>query len=176
MMNLKELELVIRNLKVVLSDCDGVLTDGGLYYMEDGTEMRKFQVLDGMGFIRLKQIGIKTGIITGDATNIVDHRAKKLKVDYFYKGSLNKLDIIREIAQKERITLKQIAYIADDIFDIEALDAVGLAFVPSTADERIKKHADYVTIKGGGAGCFREIAELIIERRNCHEGSSICNN
>lgn len=77
MMNLKELELVIRNLKVVLSDCDGVLTDGGLYYMEDGTEMRKFQVLDGMGFIRLKQIGIKTGIITGDATNIVDHRAKK---------------------------------------------------------------------------------------------------
>lgn len=176
MMNADEMNKIIQNLRLVLSDCDGVLTDGGLYYLADGTEMRKFQVLDGVGFIRLKQLGIKTGIITGDVTDIVDHRARKLKVDYFYKGSLNKLDIIREIAGKEKITLQQVAYIADDIFDVEALKAVGLGCVPSSANEQIRQYADYVTVKGGGEGCFRELAERIIEVREGNESSSICNN
>lgn len=175
MMNAANMNSIIRNLRLVLSDCDGVLTDGGLYYLDDGTEMRRFQVLDGVGFIRLKQLGIKTGIITGDVTNIVDHRARKLKVDYFYKGSLNKLEVIREIADKEKITLQQIAYIADDIFDIEALQAVGLGCVPSSANEKIRQYADYVTVKGGGEGCFRELAERIIEVREANESSSICN-
>lgn len=176
MMNADEMNAIIRNLQLVLSDCDGVLTDGGLYYLADGTEMRKFQVLDGVGFILLKQLGIKTGIITGDVTDIVDHRARKLKVDYFYKGNLNKLEVIRKIADKEQITLQQIAYIADDIFDVEALKAVGLGCVPASANEKIRPYADYVTVKGGGEGCFRELAERIIEVREGNESSSICDN
>ena len=94
MLDEQELRLKMCNIKIVLSDCDGVLTDGGLYYAADGTELRRFQVLDGMGFVRLQQAGYKTGIITGDKTDIVDYRAKKLKVDYFYKGNLDKLYVI----------------------------------------------------------------------------------
>lgn len=162
MLDEQELRLKMCNIKIVLSDCDGVLTDGGLYYAADGTELRRFQVLDGMGFVRLQQAGYKTGIITGDKTDIVDYRAKKLKVDYFYKGNLDKLYVINQIAEKSCVDISQIAYIADDYFDIEALEAVGVSCAPASADDKVKAVVDCVTKKSGGEGCFREFAEMIL--------------
>lgn len=178
MLDYQEFLSKLRNLKIVLADCDGVLTDGGLYYAADGTELRKFHVLDGMGFIRLQQAGYKTGIITGDKTNIVDYRAKKLNVDYYYKGSLDKFSIICQIAKDAGIDISQIAYMADDYFDIEALKAVGVSCAPSSADEKVKSVVDYVTQKGGGTGCFREFAEIILNamKERDNESGSICNN
>lgn len=134
MLERQELISKMRRLKIVLADCDGVLTDGGLYYAEDGTELRRFQVLDGMGFIRLQQTGLKNGIITGDRTNIVDHRARKLHVDYFYKGCLDKLKVIQTIAEDAKVGISEITYMADDYFDIEALMQVGVSCAPASAD------------------------------------------
>lgn len=159
------MDVILRNIRLVIADCDGVLTDGGLYYSEDGTEMRKFHVLDGTGFILLKRAGVATGIVTGDVTNIVDHRANKLQVDYFYKGRLDKLEVIRSIAEKEQISLDEVAYIADDIFDVEAICVVGFGCVPISADQHIRSHAKYITQKRGGEGCFREVADLILQAK-----------
>ena len=149
---------IIKHIKFVATDCDGVLTDGGLYYMENGEEIKRFQVLDGVGFIRLGQNGIKTAIITGEKTSIVDHRAKRLRTDYLYKGSLDKLSAIREICEKENISLQEVAYIGDDWFDREVIKAVGFGCVPRSARKQVRSHADYVTKCGGGEGCFREIS------------------
>lgn len=159
----RKIKDIIKQIKLVATDCDGVLTDGSLYYMENGEEIKRFQVLDGVGFIRLGQNGIKTAIITGEKTSIVDNRAKRLKTDYLYKGTLDKLTAIKEICEKENISLQEVAYIGDDWFDVEAINAVGFGCVPRTARKQIRSHGDYVTKHGGGNGCFREIAELILK-------------
>ena len=133
---------IIKNIKLVATDCDGVLTDGGLYYMENGEEIKRFQVLDGVGFIRLRQSGIKTAIITGEKTEIVDHRAKRLKTDYLYKGTLDKLSALKEICEKENISPEEAAYIGDDWFDVKAIRFAGFGCAPRSAGKKIKAHAD----------------------------------
>ena len=105
------------NIKLFLSDVDGVMTDAGMYYTESGDEFKKFNTHDGMAFQLLREAGIKTGIITTENTKIVERRAAKLKVDYLYqgKGFGNKLQAAKEICEKENITLQEVAYIGDDI-------------------------------------------------------------
>jgi len=155
----------LKDIRLVATDCDGVLTDGGLYYTESGEEMKRFQVLDGVGFLQLKEHGIKTAIITGEKSAIIDHRAKRLKVDYLRKGTMDKLSAIQEICREEGISLAEVAYIGDDWFDMSAVDAVGLGCVPGSAMLKMRRHADYVTRKGGGKGCFREVADMILKAR-----------
>lgn len=149
-------------IRLFVTDCDGVLTDGGMYYTEKGDEIKKFNTKDGMGFALLKEAGIKTAIITGEDTQIVVDRAEKMKVDYLYKGIRDKLSVLKEIAVKEGLKLEQIAYIGDDINDIECLEAVGLGISVPNAVEEAKNIADIVVQKKGGEGAVREAIGYIL--------------
>ena len=154
-----------KRIKLVLSDVDGVLTDGGMYYSKNGDELKKFNTHDGMGFQLLREKGIKTGIITSEDTDIVARRAKKLQVDYLYQGERDggKLSAAIEICKKERITLDEVAYIGDDINCIELLSKVGFAACPKDALEIVKNIPNInVLAKNGGEGVFREFVEKML--------------
>lgn len=158
-----------RKIKLVLTDVDGVLTDGGMYYSEKGDELKKFDTRDGMAFQLLREAGIKIGIITSEQTNIVARRAKKLKVDYLYQGKRDggKLAAAMEICQKEGITLDEVAYIGDDINCHELLSAVGIAACPADACQKVQTIPHiHVLTKSGGNGCVREFTECFVSETN----------
>lgn len=154
-----------KRIKLFLSDVDGTLTDGGMYYSETGDELKKFNTRDGMGFQILHENGIKTGIITSEETKIVENRAKKLKLDYLCQKRHNggKLAAVRDICLEMGITLQETAYIGDDINCIELLSNVGFAACPADACEQVKMiEGIYVMSKRGGCGCVREWVDYII--------------
>jgi YrbI family 3-deoxy-D-manno-octulosonate 8-phosphate phosphatase len=152
-------------IKLFLTDVDGTLTDAGMYYGENGEEFKKFNTHDGKGFELLRKAGIKTGIITSENTKIVANRAKKLKVDYLYQGleHKGKLDITKEICQKENISFEEVAYIGDDINCSELLQSVGLAACPANALDDIKNIPNITRLsKKGGDGAVREFIERLL--------------
>ena len=155
----------VTKVKLFLTDVDGVLTDGGMYYSETGDELKKFNTRDGMGFHLLREAGIKSGIITTENTQIVERRAAKLKVDYVYQGKNTggKLQTAMEICRKEGITLAEAAYIGDDINCYDLLCNVGMAACPADAVEKIKTIPNIKILrKKGGEGVVREFIELIL--------------
>ena len=154
----------LKNIKLFLTDVDGVLTDAGMYYSENGDELKKFNTHDGMGIQILRQKGIKTGIITSENTKIVENRASKLNVDYLYQGRREggKLEIAKEICAKEGISMDNVAYIGDDINCHDLLSAVGVAACPADALPEIKSiHGIIVLSKKGGEGVVREFVDMI---------------
>lgn len=154
-----------KKIKLFIADVDGTLTDAGMYYSENGDEFKKFNTKDGLGIRLLREAGIKTGFITSENTKIVENRASKLKVDYLYQGKINegKLAIAKEICDKERISLEEVAYIGDDVNCIELLNAVGFAACPADAHEKVKAIPNiHVMNISGGAGCVREWIDLIL--------------
>jgi len=151
------------DIKLFLTDCDGVLTDGGMYYASDGTESKKFNTRDGMAFELLRNVGIKTGIVTGEISECVQHRAKKIKGDELFMGVRDKLSVIRELCNKYGIDLESVAYIGDDINDIEALRAVGFAACPADAQAEVKAVSGMTVLTSkGGCGCVREFGERFL--------------
>jgi len=148
--------------KLVLTDIDGVWTDGGMYYDQTGNEWKKFNTYDSAGVLFLKNAGIPVGIITGEDTEIVKRRAEKLKVDYLFMGVKDKLSTITELCNKLSITLSDVAYIGDDLNDIALLKAVGYSAAPISAPLYIQSLVDEVMIKKGGEGVFREFVEKIL--------------
>lgn len=148
--------------KLVLTDIDGVWTDGGMYYDQTGNEWKKFNTYDSAGVIFCHQNKIPVGIITGEDTEIVKRRAEKLKIDYLFQGVINKLEIAKSVCDKLGISLEEVAYIGDDLNDVELLKAVGISGVPSSAPEYIKKNASIVLSKKGGEGVFREFVEYLL--------------
>jgi N-acylneuraminate cytidylyltransferase len=158
-------ELDLSNIKILLTDSDGVLTDGGMYYSENGDEMKKFNTKDGMGFQLLREKGIKTGIVTGENRELVRNRAVKMKVDELHMGISNKIEVIHSICAKHNISLSEVAYIGDDINDIEVIKSVGFGCCVNDAMESVKEVARYKTKTNGGQGAVREIAELILKSR-----------
>jgi YrbI family 3-deoxy-D-manno-octulosonate 8-phosphate phosphatase len=153
------------DIRILLSDVDGVLTDAGMYYGESGEELKKFNTRDGMGFDLLRGCGIKIGIITGEDTAMVTRRAKKLKMDHLYQGIRDKLPVVERICAAEGLELHQVAYVGDDVGDLTPLQAVGFAACPRTAEPAIKRIAHYICTRGGGEGCVREVAEMIMASR-----------
>tara|TARA_B100000927_G_C16429652_1_gene454992 strand:- start:222 stop:1364 length:1143 start_codon:yes stop_codon:yes gene_type:complete len=154
----------INNIKIVLSDVDGVLTDGGMYYTESGDEIKKFCVYDGMAFKILKDHGYKVGIITTEDMNLNRRRAKKLNLDYDFHGINDKLSTIKKLCEKEKIDIKQVAYIGDDINCFELLSNVGIAACPLNAVDKVKKIAGIIHLnKVGGDGVFREFINYLIK-------------
>ncbi|MGG7153289.1 cytidylyltransferase domain-containing protein [Clostridium neonatale] len=151
--------------KLLLTDSDGVLTDGGMYYSENGDELKKFNTKDGMGFELLRKKGIITGIITGENKELVKKRAEKLKIDELHMGIKNKLLTVRLICEKYKISLENVAYIGDDINDLDVIRNVGIGCSVNDAMECIKSESNYVTKVNGGEGAVREIAELILKNR-----------
>ena len=148
--------------KLILTDIDGVWTDGGMYYDQTGNEWKKFNTSDSAGVLFAHRLNIPIGIITGETTQIVERRANKLHIEYVFQGKLEKLSVAEKLCKDLGIDLKDVAYIGDDIVDIELLKAVGIAGVPANAPDYIKKLGNIELKKNGGEGVFREFVEKII--------------
>ena len=158
-----------KKIKLFLSDVDGTLTDAGMYYGENGEELKKFNTHDGKGFELLRNAGIKTGIITSESTKIVEDRAKKLKVDYLYQGleHKGKLEIAKEICKKEGITLEEVAYVGDDINCKELLEVVGVSACPKNATPNIKSIPNIIELSlKGGDGAVREFVDIVLRDKD----------
>lgn len=153
----------IPEIKMFLTDCDGCLTDGGMYYSEQGDELKKFNTKDGMGFSILRDRGILTGIVTSENTKLNQRRAAKLKLDIILQGCYDKAAAIKDLCEKYNISLDQVVYVGDDINDIEAIQMAGFGCAPENAMPQVKAMADYVTVAKGGEGVIREIVELMDE-------------
>lgn len=148
-----------QSIKLFITDVDGTLTDGGMYYSENGDELKKFNTRDGMGLQLLQKKGIKVGIVTSENTQMVERRAAKLKVDYLRQGKRDggKLSVVQEICKEMNITMQEVAYIGDDVNCKDLLMSVGLAACPSDAMDEIKAIPNIVIMtKKGGDGCVRE--------------------
>ena len=151
-------------IKLFATDVDGTMTDACMYYAENGLELKKFNFRDGMGFKLLRDAGIKTAIITSEDTHIVKKRAEKLKVDYLSMGTWTKLEFVKNICKELNITLDQVAYIGDDINDLELLSAVKYKACPKDAIKKIKDIHGIITLeKKGGEGAVREFIEILLE-------------
>lgn len=148
--------------KLILTDIDGVWTDGGMYYDQTGNEWKKFNTSDSAGVIFAHRLNIPIGIITGESTKIVERRAKKLGIDFLYQGISNKLEVAQGLCDKMNISLADVAYIGDDLVDVSLLKNVGIAGVPSSAPLYIQELATIELRKGGGEGVFREFVEKLI--------------
>lgn len=148
--------------KLILTDIDGVWTDGGMYYDQTGNEWKKFHTYDSAGVLFAHQNEIPVGIITGEDTEIVARRAGKLKIDYLFQGVKNKLEVAENLCKELNISLDEVAYIGDDLGDIELLKNVGISATPNSAPEYVKKYSQMVMTKNGGEGVFREFVEKIL--------------
>lgn len=151
--------------KLILTDIDGVWTDGSMYYDEVDNELKKFSTYDSAGVLFAHKMSIPVGIITGENTNIVKRRSEKLNIDYLYLGAIDKKKIAEDICQKLNIELSDVAYIGDDINDIELLKVVGFPAVPPSAPLYIQKYSKFKLRKKGGEGVFREFIEQIIGKK-----------
>jgi len=153
-----------KKIKIVLTDVDGVLTDGGMYYSSKGDVMKKFHVRDGMGVTLLRKNKIPTIIVTKEKNPIIRQWAKKMKIEKVYEGILQKEVIINEIYKTFNVTPQELAYIGDDVNDVELMKKVGFSAAPKDGAEQIKKVADYICKSKGGEGVLREIADIILTR------------
>lgn len=154
-----------KNIKMFLTDCDGCLTDGGMYYSEEGDELKKFNTRDGMGFSLLKKRGIVVGIITSEEVKLNERRANKLDLDILLSGCKDKKSAIKDILKEYNVSLDEVCYIGDDINDLELIKSVGFGCCPNDAVDKIKKAADYIASCKGGDGVIREIADLILSNK-----------
>lgn len=152
--------------KLILTDIDGVWTDGGMYYDQTGNEWKRFNTSDSAGVLFAHRLHIPVGIITGEETQIVTRRAEKLKIDYLYQGVSDKLSVAKEICCELGITLEEVAYIGDDLGDIQLLKAVKWSGVPSDASDYVKSLGTIRLSKSGGQGVFREFVEKILLTNN----------
>ena len=160
--------------KLFLTDVDGCLTDGGMYYTSEGDVMKRFCVYDGMGMVLLRKAGIPCGILTSEQSPIVKARAEKLQLDDLYlgvgspdrKGCLTKLEAAKRICAQLGITLNEVCYVGDDVNDIDLLSAVGMPCCPPNARPEVKAIQGIHVLKTpGGQGAVREISDEILA--NC---------
>lgn len=153
-------------IKLILTDCDGVLTDTGVYYSSDGEAMKRFSIRDGMGVERLrKYAGVETGILTGEATEIVRKRAEKLKMHEIHLGINYKDRQFKEILERRNFKPEEVAFIGDDSNDVTVMRLTGLTACPGDSTDFAKNEADVILKTNGGYGAFREFAEIIIEAK-----------
>ena len=154
---------ILQDIRLFATDVDGVLTDAGMYYAESGDEWKKFNTHDGMGLKLLQKAGIITAIVTQERTKLVARRAEKLAIPELHQGVLDKLSLVREMAARHGLTLSQVAYIGDDVNDLETLKEVGFSAAPADGMPQVIAVVDYVCQKNGGEGAVREIIEMILE-------------
>jgi 3-deoxy-D-manno-octulosonate 8-phosphate phosphatase (KDO 8-P phosphatase) len=170
MLTIFQLNEKAAKIKLLLTDCDGVLTDGGVYYGENGEVLKKFNIRDGMGVERLSSLAdIETGIITGEVSPSVQKRAEKLKITELHLGIKNKPLVLSDILLRKNLQPNEVAYIGDDVNDIEIMKLVGLSACPADAIDFVRHIAQYTCENKGGEGAFREFAELIISAKANHK-------
>ena len=148
--------------KLIITDIDGVWTDGGMFYDQTGNELKKFNTSDSAGILLARKMNIQCAIITGETTEIVARRAKKLNISQLFQGVSDKLTVACNLCEELGIELGEVAYIGDDIGDIELLREVGISGAPANAPDYIRDLVDIKVNKKGGEGAFREFVETIL--------------
>ena len=153
------------NIKLLILDVDGVLTDGGMYYTEGGDEFKRFNTKDGFALQTLAKVyDMEVGIISsGHNINLIQRRASLLKIKHVYVGKDDKLEVLKEWCEKLNITLAEVAYIGDDLNDLECMKAVGIAACPSDAVSKIQQISQIILTRKGGDACVREFIEMFWE-------------
>ncbi|SRR5216684_1911710 len=158
-----DIEARAKRIKLLLMDCDGVLTDGRLWLMADGDEQKTFHARDGQGISLFRRAGLKTGIISGRTSSAVERRAQDLKMTYVRQYAKDKIKALDEILAEAGVSTEECAYIGDDVGDLPVMRRVGLAVAVADAVEETKQAAHYVTEQEGGHGAVREVTDFILK-------------
>ena len=158
-----------KNLKLLILDVDGVLTDGRLYFDNEGTEYKCFHARDGHGLKLLQQTGVKVAVISGRKSNSVELRMKSLGIDYVYQGHEDKLSAFAELLDSVNIKAEQVAYVGDDLLDLPIMKRVGLAIAVNDANFAVKERADWCTVLAGGQGAVREVCDLLMQAQGNYD-------
>lgn len=156
----------LKKIKLVITDADGVLTDGGMYYSKNGEELKKFNTKDGMAVELLGKVNIGTIIMTRENSKTVQQRGKKIKVLETIIGVCEKEKLLDSICQRYKVSPDEVAYVGDDVNDLLIMKRVGVSCAPMDSVETIKKTADYICEKKGGEGVLREVSEIILLFKN----------
>ena len=158
-----DLQRRAQRIKLLLMDCDGVLTDGRLWLTAAGDEQKAFHARDGQGISLFHQAGLKTGIISGRKSNALERRAQELKVSYVRQQAKDKVKALEEILVEAKVSSDECAYIGDDLADISVMHRVGFAVAVADAAEETKAAAHYVTKLNGGQAAVREVTDLLLQ-------------
>ena len=158
-------------IKLVITDIDGVWTDGGMYYDMHGNELKKFNTSDSAGVLFLKLLNIPIAIITGEDVPIVSCRAKKLNINHVFLGVKDKLKIATKFCDELGISLDEVAFIGDDINDLKLLRAVGYSACPENAPEYVKKQVQNIIPIKGGNGAFRVFVEQLLKENKLFDNA-----
>ena len=150
---------------MIISDIDGVWTDGSFYIGTDGQEFKKFNVNDGVGVAMAKAAGYKIALISGRYSPATEYRAKELNIEDVYNGGLNKITAYEELKRKYNLIDSEIAYVGDDLIDIQVMEKVGIPIAVANAITNVKEISTYITKTAGGYGAFRESVSWIIEQQ-----------
>lgn len=161
--NNSELTERAKKIKLLIMDCDGVLTDGRLYFSENGEELKVFNVKDGQGIVAWHEAGFKSAIISGRESKIVNRRATELGISHIRQGSRDKTQCFSEILKEENISPEEVAYIGDDIGDIDLLKIVGFPVAVADAVKKLFPFILYKTEEKGGYGAVRELIDLLLD-------------
>lgn len=151
-----------RRIRLILTDVDGTLTDGTLAVQPDGEEIKSYHVKDGLGVLLGQIVGLEQGIITGKRSRGLEKRAERLKITELHQGAIDKIPVFEEILSRRGLRPEEVAYIGDDLGDLEVLRRVGLAGAVADAHPAVRKAAHYVCAARGGRGAYREFVEFII--------------
>ncbi len=164
MLNLTNIDLVqrARNVRLLVLDVDGVLTDGKLYFLADGSEAKAFSTLDGQGIKMLKNSGVNIAIITGRTSSIVERRAANLGIEHVVQGREDKRIALDELLARLKLSYAQVAYLGDDLPDLAPIRRVALGVAVANANSFVRQHAQAVTMLRGGEGAAREFCEFIM--------------
>lgn len=158
-------------IRAVAIDVDGVLTDGTFWWGPDGQEWKRFSFRDVMGVSRALRSGLIIAMISGEESPLVDRFAGKMGIEDVFMGCKDKARALREFAQRRGLDLSQIAFMGDDVNDLEAMQLAGLAAAPANAEDSVRAHAQFVSQRDGGHGAVRELIEHLIERSAGQRGS-----
>lgn len=159
----KQIEAVAKNIKLLILDVDGVLTDGGIILDNNGNELKKFHVRDGHGIKMLQRAGIRVAIITGRDSSVVNRRARELGIKEVYQKCHKKTVAYDHLLQKTGLSDKETAYVGDDVVDIPLFKRVGLPVAVADAEKEAKDKAMLITKNSGGRGAVREVCDLILK-------------
>jgi len=159
----------LKNIKLLLLDVDGVLTDGGIIYNDNGAETKVFNVKDGLGMRLLMEAGIHLGIITGRRSNALYCRCNDLGINLIYDGVRNKIDVLDEVLDQTGVSAEEVAFIGDDLPDLKLMKTIGLSIAVGDAHKVILDNADMVTSANGGHGAVREVCETILKAKGLWE-------
>ena len=153
------------DIRLLVMDVDGVMTDGKVTYTSDGQELKSFNIQDGVGIKRVQALGIETAIITGRTSPMVERRALELGITHLIQGREDKLTALSVLLSEVNLAPNQVAYIGDDLPDLTAIEAVKLGACPADAANEVQSKANWVSTRAGGDGCVRELCDLLVSHK-----------